>query len=197
MLLCRNASALSRRVLVLSIKVITPGDTFSHQHFQPLWSVQGCINEDDKAVALLLKSRKMSLTVGSPASTTWCLQLVTFRFQIHPNHMQELETLPTFGSEAVGLESHPECSGQAAVSYPSWTQLPPAATTPAGRRTRAASPGSGANALADPDPSYWGTRVWKCAGQCCCRSMDSCTVRFLPLLLCCRYLSAWLREARL
>lgn len=48
-----------------------------------------------------------------------CLHLVTFSFQIQPNNTQVLETRLTFGSEGVGLESCPNCSGQAVISYPS------------------------------------------------------------------------------
>lgn len=139
----RNASALSRRVLMLCIKVITLGDTFHNNNiskhsdlYRDGWGWQSCYS-----VVIILKSKKTRLSTGSQAFTTWRLHLVTFSFQTQPDNMQDLDAHLTFGSEGVGLESCPNCSGHAVISYPSQAQFPLFIITEPGSRSNVRAKG--------------------------------------------------------
>lgn len=139
---------------MLRIKVITLGDTFHNNNiskhsdlYRDGWGWQSCYS-----VVIILKSKKTCLSTGSQAFTTWCLHLVTFSFQIQPDNMQDLDAHLTFGSEGVGLESCPNCSGQSfhTLPKPSFLYL--------------SSPSQGAGAM-------WGQRArYKCISWSCPQS---------------------------
>lgn len=64
--------------------------------------------------------------------------------------MEDLEAYLTLGSESVGLESCPSCSGEAVIAYPSQAECPLFIITEPGSRSNVRSKGPGTNALAGP-----------------------------------------------
>lgn len=162
----RNASALSRRVLVLCVKVITLGDTFHNNISSRSDLCRGGWGwQSSCSIGIILKSKKMCLSTGSQAFTTPCLHLVTFSFQIQPNNSQDLETHPTFGSEGVGLASCPSRAGRALTSHPSQAEFPLFVVTQPGSRSGVRSKGPGTNALVDPALNHPTLKTWGPSGN--------------------------------